>query len=984
MHNRKWTNLTIVLVLLFSLFNPFTSLKTYASAGLQILDVTEKQESTVIVWEVVNDKEEELTNYQLIKNGEILDIEPVPLQESAEDDVKRYSYEDQNVEKNAAYTYEITANSATGEKLVSAPFELTFVGEAAEAAEEVDEDTQTKLAASDEAEVEVVTTNIKVVSDQGNIPWALDFSVEGISDETAEISYYGYLDEDGFFVDYDSESRDLELPIGTYRLGTYNYSTEEEIFQEFTIESGKDYVTTPVEMVLPDEKLAIKKAIKIEAVNDQSITMGWDEPYNTEEVEKYLVYLNDELVETIDDPFTTYYSAVGLSPETFYQVKVEYVYKDGTIETLSADVTTSPVPKGEVVVFDDDNLKNAIKRQLNIDHRDIYTDDMESLTFLDASYSEIHDLTGLEFAVNLVDLMLYGNQIENLSALKNLTNLVFLDLDENMITSLDDLRGLKNLETLFLAFNQIEDIQILKEFPKLSSVTLYGNEGLDFTKGSKDAEVLKSLITAGVSVEWLLDSNEILIKEATESKVGIELVFPGLADFISNYQLYLDGELVAEIPASETEYEFSNLDPLTDYEITVDAVDQDGSIWGSAFTYLTTPPVPEGEVVQFKDAALKEAVRDALHLYSRDLYESDMTMLTSLEASDRGIRELDGLETAVNLMELHLDSNSVQNLEPIAGLTNLYLLSISNNKLSDLTSLAPLTNLEALLLDNNELKDISILSAFTKLNMLSLQGNKIQDIKPLTGLNLEYLNIGYNEIEDISSLLTLDNLQYVLLMKNPLDFSEGSEAQMVIRALEDNGVMVNYEYLDISVNKVSENSIEISWVPVTVDDYRDFLYYIVVDGEEVATDFNGTSYNLNDLQPDTEYSIEIMGLSVDLERFAYGTAIVKTAAVQENPGETPGETPGENPGETPEENPEQNPEEPGDGAVEEGKNPTDQETAPGKVTENGSTPDTKETSKTGRLPNTATNSFNLLLAGVGLVVLGAAFYAVSRRKAINR
>ena len=109
MHNRKWINLSIVLVFLFSLLSPFASLKTYAAAGLHLLDVTEKTESTVLVWEVVNDQEEELTNYQLIKNGEVLDIEPVALNESAEENVRRYSYEDQNVEKNTLYTYEIAA-----------------------------------------------------------------------------------------------------------------------------------------------------------------------------------------------------------------------------------------------------------------------------------------------------------------------------------------------------------------------------------------------------------------------------------------------------------------------------------------------------------------------------------------------------------------------------------------------------------------------------------------------------------------------------------------------------------------------------------------------------------------------------------------------------------------------------------------------------------------------------------------------------------
>lgn len=946
MSNRKWTNLSIVLVLLFSLFSPFASLKTFAAAGLHLLDVTEKSESTVLVWEVVNDQEEELTNYQLIKNDEVLDIEPVLLNESSEDHVVRYSYEDQDVEKNTLYRYEIAAFLSTGEKVVSAPMEHTFAGQA--------EDNQINLAANPVDEI--VTTTIKVVTDQGNIPMNFDFFIEG-----AEVSYYGFLDEEGFFIESESSSRELELPIGTYRLITYNYSTEEEISAEFTIESGIDYVTNPIEMVLPDEQLILKKVIKIEGKTDQSISINWDGPFNPEEVDKYLVYLNDQLVEEITDPFTTTYTYSDLLPETSYQVRVDYLYMDGTIETVSSDVMTSSLPVGEVVVFADENLKNAIKNQLKLYHRDIYTDDMENLTYLDASYSDINDLSGLELAVNLVDLMLYGNQIENLSPLANLTNLVFLDLDQNLISSLDDLSQLKNLETLFLAFNQIDDITVLNELPNLTHVTLIGNDGLDFSKGSKDVEVLKNLITKGVTVDWQLESNEIIIQEVSETSIGIEFSFPGVADFVSTYNLYLNGELVAEIPVEENSYLLTDLEPLTEYEISVDAVDRDGFIWGNAFSFMRTAPVPEGEIVSFKDPALKEAVRDALHIYSRDLFESDMASLTSLDASDRGIEELDGLELAVNLEELIVDSNDVRNLEPIAGLTKIVYLSMNKNNLTDISGLGTLTNLELLMLDNNEINDISILSQLPKLTMLSLQGNKIKDISALAGMNIEFLNIGFNEIEDISSLLELENLQYVILMKNSLDLSEGSDDLSVIRTLEDKGILVMYEYLDISVGQVTENSIELSWSPVTQDGYEDFVYYVMVDGEEVALDLDASSYTLTDLESNTEYSIEVVGISNDFERLVYGTTVVTTAAEEENPGDGT--------------------DEPGEGTVGEGEgeNPADPGTNPGNGTENSPTPENNAEKEPGTLPNTASNMYNILLLGLLLVGFGACHHYIGKR-----
>ena len=973
MRNRKWMNLSIVLVFLFSLFSPFASSKTFAAAGLHLLDVTDKKESTVLVWKVVNNQEEELTNYQLIKNGEVVDIEQAALHESAENNVKRYSYEDQDVEMNTVYTYEIAAYLSTGEKVVSAPVEHTFVGQAEEMqvkladtsvgqAEEMQvkladtsvgqaEEIEVKLADTSEADV---VTNIKVMTDQGNIPWIFDFTIDGVSEEGTKVSYFGYLDDEGYFVDYDTESRNIELPIGTYTLSTDNYSTGEVIRAEFKIESGIDYVTNPIDVVLPDEQLIIKKVLRIEGKTEQSISIWWDEPVDFQEGDKYLVYLDDELVEEITDQFTTFYTYSGLSPETLYQVKVEYIYKDGTTEALTADVTTSAPPTGEIVAFADENLKNAIKDQLKIDHRDIYTDDMENLTSLDAGYSDIRNLTGLESAINLVDLMLYGNQIEDLSPIANLTNLVSLDLDENLITSLEDLILLTNLESLLLSFNQIKDIRVLNELPQLTNVTLYGNEGLDFSKGSENAEVLKSLLAAGVTVEWLLESNEILIQDVTESSIGIEISFPGVTDFVSTYNLYLNGELAAEIPVGEIDYVLKDLEPMTEYEISVDAIDKDGIIWGSAYSYVKTPSIPEGEVVQFKDEALEEAVHDALHIHSRDLYESDMKVLTSLDASNRGIKALDGLEYAVNLEELLLDSNEVGNLEPIAGLTNLMHLSVSKNKLSDISGLASLTNLVTLTLDHNQITDIRSLSQLSNLSLLSFQGNKVNDIQALAGLNIEYLNIGYNEIEDISSLLSLENLQFVLVMKNPLDLTEGSDDQSVVQTLQENGVMVSYEYLDISAHNVTKDSVEIRWLPVPEDGNVDYTYYLIVDGEEVTSEIQDSSYILTDLQADTEYMIEVFGMSADFERFIYGTTVVTTAADKENPGEGT--------------------EEPGDGAVgEEGKAPTNPV-----IDDAGKTPNGNQTSGGSKLPNTASNMYNNLL--IGFVLLSFGVLWLRRRK----
>jgi hypothetical protein len=81
------------------------------------------------------------------------------------------------------------------------------------------------------------------------------------------------------------------------------------------------------------------------------------------------------------------------------------------------------------VYFPDANLKAAVENELGISGPT--PTDMLSLTYLDAEYSEIVDLTGIEYATNLTTLDLHHNQISDISPLSGLTNLDFLWLDGN-------------------------------------------------------------------------------------------------------------------------------------------------------------------------------------------------------------------------------------------------------------------------------------------------------------------------------------------------------------------------------------------------------------------------------------------------------------------------------------------------------------------------------------------------------------------------
>ena len=87
----------------------------------------------------------------------------------------------------------------------------------------------------------------------------------------------------------------------------------------------------------------------------------------------------------------------------------------------------------QVVHFPDPNLEAAVREALNKPTGDITTEDMATLTSLDAKGRGIVDLSGLEYAVNLHKLILVDNQISDISPLAGLIKLEYLDLAANQI-----------------------------------------------------------------------------------------------------------------------------------------------------------------------------------------------------------------------------------------------------------------------------------------------------------------------------------------------------------------------------------------------------------------------------------------------------------------------------------------------------------------------------------------------------------------------
>ena len=167
------------------------------------------------------------------------------------------------------------------------------------------------------------------------------------------------------------------------------------------------------------------------------------------------------------------------------------------------------------------------------------------------------------------------------------------------------------------------------------------------------------------------------------------------------------------------------------------------------------------------DPYLRMAVRQRLEIDTDTLLTKvHMLQLGVLDSTkfkiSEEIRDLTGLEYAVNLDSLLLPNHHVQDLRPIANLTQLRFLSFGRGPISDITPLAGLVNLETLTLWDNQIADISPLANLIKLKQLRLSRNQIEDFSPLAGLvNLEILKINGNKSSDISMIPTAKLMELV-------------------------------------------------------------------------------------------------------------------------------------------------------------------------------------------------------------------------------
>jgi len=168
-----------------------------------------------------------------------------------------------------------------------------------------------------------------------------------------------------------------------------------------------------------------------------------------------------------------------------------------------------------------------------------------------------------------------------------------------------------------------------------------------------------------------------------------------------------------------------------------------------------------GGVVNIPDPHLLLVVRDSLNKPTGDITVSDMLNLTALNADNKGISNLSGLEYARNLQSLDLNNNQITNLSALAKLIKLVTLNISYNNLTDISVITGMPELKKLDFGCNQVSNIAPLAGLNKLEELLFYGNQVTegDVSILSGkATIHHLHIDGINASDLSPLATLSNL----------------------------------------------------------------------------------------------------------------------------------------------------------------------------------------------------------------------------------
>ena len=523
-----------------------------------------------------------------------------------------------------------------------------------------------------------------------------------------------------------------------------------------------------------------QETYQIQSNYDETFTYSLDFVASSNAYAK-VVLLGALEIWSYDKPFAE--NRISIIDENTFDLNFGGAATSATIDVLTESSDQSDGGPG---VIPDPVLASAIRGALNIRSNpksSITPNDMLKLTELSPARG-VRNLTGMEHAINLRELGLYGSNISDVSPLSGLKNLEKLALYGNNISKVS-LSDMPNLKELNIGNNPLSKVS-LSGMLNLEALNLSGNAFSEvslsnmpnLTRLSFGNSTISELSLSGLTnlPELSLRSRNMMSKLSVSGLTNLKRLHSH--DYLSEISL-------SDIP---------NLEYL--------------GLANNSLSEVSLPNMPKLKTLDLANNTLSEVSLPNMPNLTR-LFLSDNTLsevslpnmpkLEYLELANNSLSEV-SLPNMPKLKLLRLSNNTLSEVS-LPSMPNLENLSLANNTLSEV-SLPSMPNLENLSLANNSLSEVS-LPSMPKLERLGLTNNMLSEVSLPDVPNLKSLSLANNSLSEVF-LSDMPNLENLYLGNNSLSKVSVSD-------------MPKLEYLGASPNSTSE--VSLSNLPNLRDEY---------------------------------------------------------------------------------------------------------------------------------------------------------------------
>ncbi|MEC0019523.1 NEAT domain-containing protein [Bacillus anthracis] len=437
------------------------------------------------------------------------------------------------------------------------------------------------------------------------------------------------------------------------------------------------------------------------------------------------------------------------------------------------------------------NLENLTLEEVKLENIK-FISNLRQLKSVSITYAELEDIGPLAELEHIESLSLRNNKISDLSPLSQMKKIKLLDLNSNYIKDIKPLFTVKSLRTLTVANNQIsnaglEGVHQLKNL-KTFEISNNGLSNVEHING------MNKLIELGLSKNELIDLTP-LSKLSGLQKLNLEENFISditpLSQLTSLYDLKLGSNEIRDVRPvqelgkrmyidiqrqkifledvekdKEVKIPIYNLqgEPIDTIQLnSEDGIVNNGSVkWGTTGekTYEFMLDIkPEENRIKFNGTVIQNVV-ERLDEIKEDNEQKESVILDKT------------LQQHINKENLGRENlNAPITKEDLLQIKKLEILKEKEKEkeIKDITGLEYMTNLEKLTLEGVGLKNLEFISNLEKLNDVNVSHNQIEDITPLSALkNLQWLNLADNHIKDVSVLGSMLDLLSLKLSGNEI------------------------------------------------------------------------------------------------------------------------------------------------------------------------------------------------------------------------